>query len=64
MTTFLNAISFFTEKRTQNNNKKSELNPNAPEFVPQKSQKFILDENMFTILEENFVKENSWLFDV
>ena len=70
MTTFLNAISIFTQKRIQKNNQKqqikTDLNPYAQEFIPQqtKPQKFTLDDNMFTILEEQFVKENSWLFDV
>jgi len=55
--------------RQQGNTKiKSELNPNASEFIPEKNSEkipFIENENkIFDSLEKQFVQNNDWIFYV
>lgn len=41
---------------------KSDLNPNAPSFIPENKEALDNENKMFDALENEFVKNNDWIF--
>jgi hypothetical protein len=66
--TFTNDVDRRQGNTKSNIKIKSELNPNASEFIPEKNSEkipFIENENkIFDSLEKEFVQNNDWIFYV
>jgi hypothetical protein len=72
MSSMLSGMLSFNYNQLKNIKAKTELNPNALEFIPENEEKSNFkqiekekfDDKFFDNLEKSFVKNNEWLFYV
>jgi hypothetical protein len=72
MSSMLSGMLSFNYNQLKNIKAKTELNPNALEFIPENQEKGNFkqiekekfDDKFFDNLEKSFVKNNEWLFYV
>jgi hypothetical protein len=72
MSSMLSGMLSFNYNQLKNIKAKTELNPNALEFIPENEEKGNFkqiekekfDDKFFDNLEKSFVKNNEWLFYV
>jgi hypothetical protein len=72
MSSILSGMLSFNYNQLKNIKAKTELNPNALEFIPENQEKGNFkqiekekfDDKFFDNLEKSFVKNNEWLFYV